>query len=181
MAVDKQSITILAFIIIFVLTAAILSMGAIPELFRQGEKIDQSLVQQHEDAARANQTLHEDQARDIQVVKISNHMDLQLDKMQKNLTKFMTESEKRSNASIAQRAKMMDSISTVVQSLENKSEDHAKFSENMSLLQLNVSNLSKEMRDMLVRYGENSITELQQIIDVQQQILKAIDNSTLKN
>jgi hypothetical protein len=173
---DKTSLIIVPFLVISILMAGVLMTGFVPKIYETNEQVNTTNFLLQQRIALSEQQEHEDQARDIQAVKISTHVDNQLNRMQDNLTEFMFEAEKRSNLSFAQRTNMISNISIIVESLEQKSEDHAKFSKNMSELQFNVSNLSKEIRDMLQNYGDNSVQKFQNILDRQTEIINKLNN-----
>jgi len=160
MPADKQTVLILTFLVVFGVSAAITITGALPKIFETNEKVNQAVVQQHEDEGRANQTII-----------ISQHMDEKIDAVQDNLTTFIKESEQRSNVSNQQRINIMGNISQVLDSLQNKTREHALFSQNMNDIQKDVGNLTKEIRDMLEDYGENSIKKFDKIVDTQKRIL----------
>src|SRR5215211_8912151 len=99
MPADKQTVLILTFLVVFGVSAAITITGALPKIFETNEKVNQAVVQQHEDEGRANQTII-----------ISQHMDEKIDAVQDNLTTFIKESEQRSNVSNQQRINIMGNI-----------------------------------------------------------------------
>lgn len=160
---DKSGIVILAVVIIFVISAAILAMGAVPEIFRQGDEIE---AQKHEDDARA-----------AQVKEILSHVDLEIEKLESNLTQLMQESEKRSNVSKAQRDlfdKKLDNATDqnarILANLDNKSKDHAKQSIDIRMLADNIS-------QSLKGYGENSIEKFNLLLANQEQIYQLLNES----
>lgn len=171
MVIDKVGIGIILMIIVFGGSAALLIMGTVPEIFRQGEQLDLAVYQQHEDSARANQSLHEDLARDLQEQRIANHIDLQLDELQDNVTQFIADSEKRSNISFVQRAGLIENISKVLGLLETRGIDHQIQSEQMN-------NLANSINNSLAVYGKNSIDKFSQLLDTHNQLIELLKNGS---
>jgi Na+-transporting methylmalonyl-CoA/oxaloacetate decarboxylase gamma subunit len=68
--VDKTLLIIVIFLSITILMAAILAMGAIPQIFRSAEKINQT----QEIINQTQIQLHEDEAREKQVTQILNQV-----------------------------------------------------------------------------------------------------------
>jgi hypothetical protein len=164
---DKQSLVIFAFLVVSVLFAAILAMGAVPKIFQTSDKMDQALLQQHEDASRANQTAN-----------ISNHIHIELEELKSNLTGFIDDSSNRSAYGAAERQYILESILEVSNQHDKVAADHAR-------IQKEVGNITMEIRDMLRDYGENSVEKLQSIVDTQkfivdthEKILAKLDNNT---
>ena len=108
MAVDRTSIIIIAFIVVFVLSAAIISMGLIPEIFRQGEVLDQQSLIEHEDLAREKQYAQENAGRDKQRYQIVNDTNSSLKELEQRLQAFILESENRSKVGAAERNRILD-------------------------------------------------------------------------
>lgn len=159
-SIDKQSIALISAFVIFVVAAAIISTGLVPEIYRQGEQLNQtqSLVnltqlflqqQEHEDAARANQSTSENQARDEQRYKIVNETytlikrdtNKSLYELKEDLNKSMSDAETRYLNSSKQRDTMLDKILSLQE--ENKQ------------TQLILKNLTNEILDVLNDYGSN--------------------------
>ena len=119
--VDKLGLVILFLIVLFVGTSIVMVTGTVPEIFRQGEQINQTNIllqqrialteqQKHDDEVAINQTIHEDLARDKQVITITAHIDKTLDRIQFNILKLIKESENRSKISADERSEIMDTI-----------------------------------------------------------------------
>ena len=167
--VDKQSLLLLTFILVFSVGAIITFTGALPTIFETNEKVNQAVIQQHEDEGRANQT-----------IVLSKHIDERLEEIQKNLTQYINISSNRSSYGAAERQQIMESILEV-------SGEHDKVAATHSKIQKELGNLTQEIRDMLEEYGENSIEKFNRIVENQQNILKehgkliAEINNTLKS
>ena len=160
---DRSGLVILSVVIIFVISAGVLVMGLAPEIFRQGDVIDQQAIQKHED-----------DARDAQAVKILTHVDDRLYDLERNITQLMMDSEKRSNVSKAQRDVLDNKLDVnnaqntkILNSLANKSKDHEAQSIKMEILSDHISTALKN-------YGENSIEKFDKIIENQIEINKKL-------
>jgi len=164
---DKSGLIILSVVIVFVVSASLLAMGAVPKIFQTASDVNQTNIllaqriaitdqQKHEDEARYNQTQHEDLARDRQVVTISKHMDRQIDGVQRNLTDFITASEKRSEIGMKERGAILHNISMVLDSLTNKSADHDTMAVNMNKMQIKLNNITEEILDVLNQFGKGN-------------------------
>lgn len=116
--VDKQSVTIIAFIAVFGISAAFLAMGTAPEIFRQGEQLDLALIQQHEDEARANQTLHEDLERDKQRLLIINETNASLKDFEQRMQKYISGSENRSQTGASERKEILQKLNIALDNQE---------------------------------------------------------------
>ena len=150
---DKSSLLIIAFIVVFVVSAGITYTGVLPKIFDTNEKLKQALIQQHEDEGRAHET-----------VKIINSTLNAIKTHGNDLKQFIRESEK---------------LNMSEQILE-LSKQHQQVAIDHDLILTNVDNVTSNVSSELNRYGENSIEKLQKIVDTQQKILTAI-NSTLKS
>jgi len=180
---DKTTIIIVPFLVISILMAGVLMTGFVPKVYETSNQVNTTNFLLQQRIALTEQQQHEDTARDIQAFKISKHVDNEIKKMQENLTEYILASEKRSNISSEQRNLTLQKLdenteqnSLILESLQNKSDDHAKFSKNMSELQNNVSNLTTKIRDMLKNYGDNSVSKFQDILDRQQEIINKLNN-----
>lgn len=122
---DKMLAVIIIFFAISALLAGFLLIGAIPELFKQSKQLNQTQTiinqtqlfieqKQYEDQARANQTAYEDKARDKQATQIVKDTNKSLNVLQNNITKYIKESEQRSQIANKER----DSIQTEIISLQ---------------------------------------------------------------
>lgn len=161
---DRSGLVILAVVIIFVIASGVLVMGLAPEIFRQGDVIDQQAIQKHED-----------DARDAQAVKILTHVDDRLYDLERNITQLMMDSEKRSNASKTQRDVLDNKLDVniaqntrILENLDNKSKDHSAQSIKMEVLSDHISNSLKN-------YGENSIDKFDKIVENQIELNKKLD------
>jgi hypothetical protein len=140
--------------------AAILVMGTVPKIFQTSDKIDQALVQQHEDEARANQTLHEDLEREKQKSFENEQRDKQRDlivketnksmnDLEQRLVKFMNQSTNRSLAGSLERRVLLDNILNVSQQHDKVAKDH-------NILQTKVENTTKQTYDLLKTADERN-------------------------
>jgi hypothetical protein len=157
MVIDKAGIGIILLIIVFGGSAALLIMGTVPEIFRQGEQQDDT-------------------------EKIINETNKSMLNLEKHLFTFIQESENRSATGAAERKAILNNISAVLDSLSNKSVDHEKFSINVNTLQeslnkisLEIQNVTEDNRKMLGIYGENSIEKFDLLIAKLDNISKRLD------
>jgi|SRR5215211_973888 len=137
MPADKQSLLILTFLIVFGVSAAITITGALPKIFETNEKVNQAVIQQHEDEGRANQT-----------IKISQHVDEKIDQMLNNLTDFITVSANRSTIGAIERGQILDSILDVANKQTIVAKDHSKLSKG-------ISNITNQTLDLLNKFNSN--------------------------
>jgi ABC-type transporter Mla subunit MlaD len=156
MVIDKAGIGIILLIIVFGGSAALLIMGTVPEIFRQGEQQDDT-------------------------EKIINETNKSMLNLEKHLFTFIQESENRSATGAAERKAILNNISAVLDSLSNKSADHEKFSINVNTLQeslnkisLEIQNVTEDNRKMLGIYGENSIEKFDLLISKLDNISKQL-------
>ena len=168
----------------FVLSAAIVAMGAIPKIFETNQTVNQTNFLLEQRIALTEQQEHEDKQRAQYEIKAEARQEkLLLENEQSNkeiignITKLITDGEKRSNISNKQRADTLNQTKEILLNLDQKSRDHEMFSRNMSELQVNLSNLSNQIRDMLHEYGENSVEKLQKIIDNQNKLGELINRT----
>jgi CRISPR/Cas system CSM-associated protein Csm5 (group 7 of RAMP superfamily) len=163
-------------------------MGAVPKIFQTGEKVtqsqellNQSLLLQHEDEARENQTKHEDEAREKQMLFENEQRDIQrylivndtnnsLNRIEHNLRDFIHESENRSAAGATERKQILNQLLNVTKQHEIVSRDHDSISND-------VKNITDNVDKNLYRYGENSIIKLDEIRKAQEKILKLLNET----
>lgn len=145
---------IIIFLAAMILTAAILAMGAIPEIFRQTELINQTLIQQYEDKARQQQA-------DI----ILNHMDEEINNLQTNLTLLMLDSENRNNQSFNERVKIVEGISQLIENTE----DFA--SQNLNLTKMNKQNIEDILKNV------SAIREIDKKVNSTNKLVKDINDT----
>jgi hypothetical protein len=93
---DKILAVIIVFLGITFSLAGILAMGAVPKIFQTGEKVDQSLIQQHEDQARENQSN-----------KITRETNKSINELEQRLYKFFNVSAERSERGQQERQKLL--------------------------------------------------------------------------
>lgn len=160
--------------------AGLLSMSAIPKIFQNTDKlnqtqeiINQSLMQQHEDQARLNQTLHEDKARQNQSQLILNTTNASIANHQHDLETFMSKLNhdnrlilNSQNQSLQNQDSMLKSMGILLNDTVDKIEDNqlkvSKYgTENNALLRgiaekLGI-NITQSMKEYFV---ENNITPI---------------------
>jgi hypothetical protein len=146
---DKMLVIIIIFLAVTFVFAGILIMGAVPELFKQGEQLDQALIQQHEDEARANQTLHEDQARDKQATQIVKETNKSINVLEHRLTKFINESVNRSITGQIERQAIIDNVLNISKQHEIVAKDH-------NILQVKVQNITEQIYNLLKEADERN-------------------------
>jgi hypothetical protein len=191
---DKMLAIIIIFLGITFSLAGLLVMGAVPELFKQGDQLDQALIQQHEDEARENQTKHEDQARDIQYQMENAARDKQRDQivketnksinnLEQRLVKFINESSNRSVAGAVERQLILDNILNVSKRTDVVVKDH-------DIIQNQVANQTKQTYNLLDKVAErnyegtlknkelltNLTKEVEEIKKIHKQLLSKLHN-----
>lgn len=184
---DKSSLVILSVVIIFVISAAILAMGAVPQIFRTATDVNNTNILLQQRIAISEQQEYEDMARDAQAVKIISHVDIQLKSLKDNITQLMMDSEKRSNASKAQRDVLDNKLdintaqnTKILANLDNKSKDHARQSADMRILANKIAHISNDTRDALIIYGENSVSKFDKILENQINLSTKIVENQIK-
>lgn len=169
--IDKQLLIIIIFLGVTFSLAGILVMGAVPKIFQSADKINQTqeivnetLLQQHEDQARLNQTIHEDQARRNQSQTILNETKLLVASHQDQLEKYMVKIFKDNHILLENQENMLKGIGillndTVKRIIDNQIKVSKYGTENNALsraiaekLGLNVTKVFDEY------YIENNIT-----------------------
>lgn len=170
MGIDKQSITLLLFVVVFVLTAAVIATGIIPAIFKTAEKTEVIDTQ-------LNESNYENHQRDLQRYLIVNETNASLKDLEERMQKFIVESENRSSRGAAERQLIIEEMQGVVNkldtntvqnskilaSLENKSKDHELQSNQMKTL-------ANSINSSLEAYGENSIEQFLAILENQERI-----------
>jgi hypothetical protein len=158
---DKILAIIIIFLSVMFIMAGILAMGAVPEIFRQGEQIDQTLVQQHEDNARANQS-----------TMILRETNKSINLLEYRIIKFINESENRSLTAELERQKIIDNIDVVQTKVENTTKQTYDL-----LKQADQRNFEATMKNnKLIDNLTKTIVELKQMHD---SIIKALDELKL--
>jgi hypothetical protein len=142
-------IIIIIFLGIVFSLAGVLAMGAIPEIFKQGEQLDQALIQQHEYEARANQTLHEDVAREEQAAKINRETNKSINDLENRLYNFMNLSSKRSEIGAQERAMIANEVLNISQQHDRVAKDH-------NTLQIKMQNMTTEIYNLLKMAAERN-------------------------
>jgi hypothetical protein len=140
---------IIIFLSMSILMAAILTMGAVPKIFRTGEQVNQtqSTLNQtqmflQEQAARDKQTRHEDAARDSQRNQIVKETNKSLNDLEQRLVKFMNESAKRSEIGSIEREVLLDNILNI-------SKQHTIVAKDHDQIQNDVANQTAQTYDLL--------------------------------
>lgn len=132
---DKILAVIIIFIAMMFLMAAVLAMGAVPKIFQTGEKIDQTLIQKHEDEARESQK--------FQIIQETNKsLNQSMTTLENRLYKFMNLSAERSEKGQQERQKIIDEILNV-------SSQHDKVAKDHNILQTKVQNMTEQIYDLL--------------------------------
>ena len=196
-------VIIIIFLAITFTLAGVLVMGAVPKIFQTGEQVNQTqttlnqthlfLMEQeardnqtkYEDQARLNQTIfqiqHEDLAREIQQQTenterdkqrylIINETNTSLNRLEDNIMLYINESTERSLQGAQERQKIMDEILNI-------SKQHDKVAKDHDMISREVGNVTNKVDQNLYRYGENSIKQLQEIIDNQKLIFQMLNNN----
>jgi hypothetical protein len=161
---DKQLLIIIIFLTISFAFIGIYSMGIIPTIFQTKDIANQTLVQNHEDQARLNQTIHEDGARANQSQMILNETNASINKHHKELEEYMNKIFKDNHILLRNQDSMLNNMSillndTVDRIIDNQIKVSKYGTENNAIdravaekLGLNVSDVLKEY------YIENNIT-----------------------
>lgn len=150
---DRTLAIILIFIAMMFLMTAFLAMGAVPEIFRQGEQIDVALMQQHEDAARENQS-----------EKINRETNKSINELEERLYDFMNLSVDRAEKGAKERQIIIDKLKNQTQQI-------------YSLLQT-ADNRNFEVNTKNLKILTNLTEELKEIKAVHKEILEAINSTT---
>jgi hypothetical protein len=176
--IDLRSLLILSFLIVFLVLAAIISMGAIPKIFQTATNVNQTntllehrvaLTEQreHEDKARQNQTLHEDLARekqnekenlarDKQRYQIVNETNTGLHNLERNVKDFISESENRSKIGATERGEILNKLKIA---LDNQEAQLSMQDSQIMLLhgqQDAINNITKETLEVLNKFGKGN-------------------------
>ena len=118
----------------------------------------------HEDEARDNQSQFEMQGRSNQTKTILNGTQDYLENHHQGLLDYIDRTNNTTN-------KIIDNILDI-------SNQHKQVAKDHDLIQNEVRNVTNENRDMLERYGENSIVKFDLIIDRIEKIESNIENIT---
>jgi hypothetical protein len=158
---DKMLVIIIIFLAVSFLMAAILAMGAVPKIFQTDAKVDQALIQKHEDEAR--------EAQKFQIVTETNKsLNQSITTLENRLYKFMNESQTRSEKGQQERQKIIDEILNV-------SSQHDKVAKDHDIILIEAQNTTNHVEEELYRYGENSVEKLNKIVENQEKIVKLLE------
>lgn len=130
---DKQNVTIIAFIVLFAFMTAFLATATVPEIYRQGEQINQThnilnqtLLLEHEEEAFEKQSISENQERDKQRYLIINETNASIKHLGDEIKDFINQSEKRSVISATERAEIMNKLLELSVNLTDKIDNLTK-------------------------------------------------------
>jgi hypothetical protein len=160
--IDRQLLIIIIFLGICFVLIAIFSMGLIPKIYQTNEKVDQTLIQQHEDEARENQS--------TLILRETNKSLLELEH---RIIKFINESTNRSLTGQIERGMILDNIDVVQTKVENITNNTYDL-----LKQADKRNFEATINNKkLIENLTNAINDLTQLHDG---IIKALDLLTKK-
>jgi uncharacterized protein (DUF342 family) len=145
--IDKSILVIIPFLIISVLLAALLSMGAIPEIFKQTQLI--------------NQTLHGINRNTEQSYAILDSL--------KNKSADHYEMSQNMN-------QVQSHLDNITQEALDITKQHKQVQLDHDRIQENVNNVTQENQIKLDRYGENSIKKFDEILQKLEDISTKFDN-----
>lgn len=175
---DKMLAIIILFLGAMIITAAILAMGAVPQIFRTAERTDtletvlnESLIVKQQQEALDKQAQAENLQRDKQRYQIINETNKTVRDMGDELKQYMNDSENRSVKAAKERNAIMNEILNV-------SNQHDKVSQEHDKILIEAQNTTNHVEDELYRYGENSIEMFKNIIDNQKEIINLLKNNS---
>ena len=155
---------------------------------------NQTLIQLHEDKAREKQTAiqqqHEDEGREKQTnitktailemkQELKSYIDRQNNTTQKEL-QFQRQALINQETMIKQIKSAMQQNDNITKDIFRISQEHKQVAKDHDALSTDIQNVTNNTDKSLYKYGENSVTKLDELVQTQKKLLTKLDNILLK-